>query len=439
LDFIEMFQPGTNPFNITIRKLLNPRSADIKDLDKPILIKLVYILKMEPTSEEETASFEELIRQIGLREKFCGIWTPKVSEISYERKVMVAELTSYLKPGNEKKVIHLDHIADVSPKVKHKERIPKREIPDRLITRAFIDHVKKGHSLGDALDLAVKQGPPGTAPKKVPTKVEETATQETVFKKPRVKKPKPEPEPEPEPEEPPAEPVLRCPDCGEEVETDWRHCPTCNRTLVEEPAEEEPEAPPAEEEPEAPPAEEEPEAPPAEEEPEAPPAEEEPEAPPAEEEPEKPTEKEEAPVSTSGLDGIMAKLVGLRGSGAEARPAEEEKTSEPVPEPEQEPPDEPADAEESTETETDEEAKVAESKEHEGEIRTSGLDDILLRLRSSKPSISEEKPGEEEKERGEREILQDRSADLEAEEDDLDAEVPIKKKRKSKKKSKKKK
>jgi len=36
--YVKEFEPGTNPFEISIIRLLNPRAVDIRALDKPLLV-----------------------------------------------------------------------------------------------------------------------------------------------------------------------------------------------------------------------------------------------------------------------------------------------------------------------------------------------------------------------------------------------------------------
>jgi len=160
-NFIKEFEPGSNPFEVTIVRLMNPRTVDIRAMDKPILVKLLSRIKMRSFSDAHRKAFENLVRAIDVKEMFCGIFTPDVSEIYFDGDVMIVDLTSYLKPGMETKIAKLFQVASESPKV-HVERIPNKEVLDRAITNRFLQNVDKGMSIGEALKLAIQQQEDGT-------------------------------------------------------------------------------------------------------------------------------------------------------------------------------------------------------------------------------------------------------------------------------------
>lgn len=189
--FIKEFQPGDNPFEVTIVRLIDPQAVDIRTLDKPLLLKLHTRIKMREFSPAHRKAFDTLVKGIGIREMFCGIFTPEISEIYEEGDVLIADLTSYLKPGMEAKIVHLYEVARESPLV-HADRIPPKEMLDRAITQLFIRNLMKGRSFGDALDKAME---PEMAKKEVKRLKEEMEEAEE--------------EPPPPPPPPPPLPVER--------------------------------------------------------------------------------------------------------------------------------------------------------------------------------------------------------------------------------------
>lgn len=154
--FVKEFEPGSNPFEFTIVRLINPRAVDIRSMDKPLLMKLLTRIKMRAFSEQHRKAFENLVRAIDVKEQFCGIFTPDVSEIYFDDDIMIVDLTSYIKPGMENKVVRLFQVASESPKV-HEERIPNKELIDRAITDRFLRNVHEGMSIPDALKTAIQQ------------------------------------------------------------------------------------------------------------------------------------------------------------------------------------------------------------------------------------------------------------------------------------------
>ena len=155
-NFIKEFEPGSNPFEVTIVRLINPKGVDIRSMDKPLLVKLLSRIKMRAFSDAHRKAFENLVKSIDVKEQFCGIFTPDVSEIYFDGDVMIVDLTSYLKPGMETKIGKLFQVAMESPKV-HEERIPNKELTDRAITNRFLRNVDTGMSIADALKLAIQQ------------------------------------------------------------------------------------------------------------------------------------------------------------------------------------------------------------------------------------------------------------------------------------------
>jgi len=190
-NFIKEFEPGSNPFEVTIVRLINPRGVDVRSVDKSILVKLLTRIKMRAFSDAHRKAFENLVRAIDVKEQFCGIFTPDVSEIYFDGDVMIVDLTSYLKPGMEARIGKLFQVALDSPKV-HEERIPSKELADRAITSHFLRNVGTGMSIGDALKLAIQQ-------------------QETGTPEPPVVRPVVTPPPLPPPPLPPPQPVVRTP------------------------------------------------------------------------------------------------------------------------------------------------------------------------------------------------------------------------------------
>ncbi|HTX44528.1 MAG TPA: hypothetical protein VMC61_07325, partial [Methanocella sp.] len=104
-NFVKEFEPGSNPFEFTIVRLINPRGVDIRSMDKPLLMKLLTRIKMRAFSEQHRKAFENLIKAIDVKEQFCGIFTPDVSEIYFDGDVMIVDLTSYIKQGMESKIV----------------------------------------------------------------------------------------------------------------------------------------------------------------------------------------------------------------------------------------------------------------------------------------------------------------------------------------------
>jgi hypothetical protein len=155
-NFVKEFEPGSNPFEVTIVRLINPKAVDIRSMDKPLLMKLLSRIKMRAFSEQHRKAFENLIKAIDVKEQFCGIFTPDVSEIYFDGDIMIVDLTSYIKPGMESKIVRLFQVAMESPKV-HEERIPHKELTDRAITDRFLHNVGEGMSIPDALKTALQQ------------------------------------------------------------------------------------------------------------------------------------------------------------------------------------------------------------------------------------------------------------------------------------------
>jgi hypothetical protein len=185
--FVKEFEPGSNPFEVTIIRLINPKAVDIRSMDKPLLMKLLSRIKMRAFSEQHRKAFENLIRAIDVKEQFCGIFTPDVSEIYFDDDIMIVDLTSYIKPGMESKIVRLFQVASESPKV-HEERIPNKELVDRAITDRFLQNVHQGLSIPDALKMALQQQEDG-----VPLEPKPSAT----------------PPPLPPPPPPPPQPLTR--------------------------------------------------------------------------------------------------------------------------------------------------------------------------------------------------------------------------------------
>ncbi len=186
-NFVKEFEPGSNPFEVTIVRLINPKAVDIRSGDKPLLMKLLSRIKMRAFSEQHRKAFENLIKAIDVKEQFCGIFTPDVSEIYFDGDIMIVDLTSYIKPGMESKIVRLFQVAGESPKV-HEERIPHKELVDRAITDRFLHNVGEGMSIPDALKTALQQQEDG-----VPVEPRPTAT----------------PPPLPPPPPPPPQPMTR--------------------------------------------------------------------------------------------------------------------------------------------------------------------------------------------------------------------------------------
>jgi len=190
-NFIKEFEPGSNPFEVTIVRLINPRGVDVKSVDKSILVKLLTRIKMRAFSDAHRKAFENLVKAIDVKEQFCGIFTPDVSEIYFDGDVMIVDLTSYLKPGMEARIGKLFQVAMDSPRV-HEERIPNKELADRAITSHFLRNVGTGMPIADALRLAIQQQESGT-PEPPPVRTVVT------------------PPPLPPPPLPPPQPVVRTP------------------------------------------------------------------------------------------------------------------------------------------------------------------------------------------------------------------------------------
>jgi len=116
---------------------------------------LLTRIKMRAFSDAHRKAFENLVRAISIKEQFCGIFTPDVSELFYDGDVMIVELTSYLKPGMESKIAKLAQVSLESPKV-HEERISQKEHADRAITDMFLRNVERGMPIAVALKTAIE-------------------------------------------------------------------------------------------------------------------------------------------------------------------------------------------------------------------------------------------------------------------------------------------
>ncbi len=146
--FIEAFQPGDNPFAISITKIFPP---EVKDsfAKKAYLIKLRLILNMPA---EEWKYFTKVVDTLKRAKMFCSIWTPDVGDVVVDDYGCYIEMVSYLRAGTEDKLVLLDKIIGASPKFGTGTEHAQRSEADARFVETFVGRVKAGENLETAME-----------------------------------------------------------------------------------------------------------------------------------------------------------------------------------------------------------------------------------------------------------------------------------------------
>jgi len=130
--FTGQFEPGSNPFGISLTKVFPPQN--LKGwARKAYLIKIKLVLHMLPGNADYLRSVSSCVRE---RKMFCGIWTPRVEDVSIDDHGVYVELIGYLQRGTESKLIHLEKVIRASPRFSrgtHQELEMTREETHRLV------------------------------------------------------------------------------------------------------------------------------------------------------------------------------------------------------------------------------------------------------------------------------------------------------------------
>lgn len=146
--FIETFQPGDNPFAISITKVFPP---EVKDsfAKKAYLIKLRLILNMPA---DDWKYFTKVVDTLKRAKMFCSIWTPDVGDVVVDDYGCYIEMVSYLRTGTEDKLVLLDKIIGASPKFGTGTEHAQRSETDTKFVEAFVGRVRAGEDLETAME-----------------------------------------------------------------------------------------------------------------------------------------------------------------------------------------------------------------------------------------------------------------------------------------------
>ncbi|MEM4729007.1 MAG: hypothetical protein QXH42_04510 [Thermoplasmata archaeon] len=150
-DFSEKFWPQDSPFRVSIAKVLVPKQPEPSGPPDAVLIKLKYIVSMPISSPADTDFFQSFLKTLEQKRSFCGLWTPEVSEPYYNAHEASVELTSYLRKGQEDRILHLDHVARASQERK------AAETEDAYLVEQFISLLQNGKSFNTAVAEAEKK------------------------------------------------------------------------------------------------------------------------------------------------------------------------------------------------------------------------------------------------------------------------------------------
>lgn len=146
--FIEAFQPGDNPFAISISKIFPP---EVKDAfaKKAYLIKLRLVLNMPA---DDWKYFTKVADTLKRAKMFCSIWTPEVGDVVVDDYGCYIEMVSYLRIGTEDKLVLLDSIIAASPEFGTGTGHAHRTEEDAKFVETFVGRVKAGDNLETAME-----------------------------------------------------------------------------------------------------------------------------------------------------------------------------------------------------------------------------------------------------------------------------------------------
>jgi len=155
--FGQAFEPGTNPFGISISKIFPSSEKTVDPLArKAYLIKIQLVLHMPPDGRSYLNAVTGAIRTEKL---FCNIWVPRVSEVRVDEYGVYAELLCYLHLGKEGRLLHLDKVIKASPVYGRGPAYSKLGEGQRAFIDTFMDNILGGKSLDQAMDITVKAVP----------------------------------------------------------------------------------------------------------------------------------------------------------------------------------------------------------------------------------------------------------------------------------------
>lgn len=155
--FAQAFEPGTNPFGISISKIFPSSEKTVDPIArKAYLIKIQLVLHMPPDGRSYLNAVTGAIRTEKL---FCNIWVPRVSEVRVDEYGVYAELLCYLHLGKEGRLLHLDKVIKASPVFGRGPAYSKLGEGDRAFIDTFMDKIKEGKSLDQAMEITVKAVP----------------------------------------------------------------------------------------------------------------------------------------------------------------------------------------------------------------------------------------------------------------------------------------
>jgi len=151
VDFSEKFWPQDSPFRVSIARVLIPKQPESSGPPDAMLIKLKYVVSMPISGPADTELFQSFIKALEQKRSFCGLWTPEVSEPYYDAREASVELTSYLRRGQEDRILHLDHLARASQERR------AAETEDDYLVEQFISLLQNGKNLGAAATEAERK------------------------------------------------------------------------------------------------------------------------------------------------------------------------------------------------------------------------------------------------------------------------------------------
>lgn len=146
--FIEAFEPGENPFGISITKVFPP---EVRDgwAKKAYLIKLRVVLNMPA---DDWKFFTGLVDALKKGKMFCGIWTPEVGDVVIDDYGCYTEMVSYLKVGTEDRLVHLDGVIRASPKFGMGAQMTTASEREARFVETFVEMVRSGDDLEKAME-----------------------------------------------------------------------------------------------------------------------------------------------------------------------------------------------------------------------------------------------------------------------------------------------
>jgi len=155
--FSQAFEPGTNPFGISISKIFPSSEKTVDPMArKAYLIKIELVLHMPPDGRSYLNAVTGAIRTEKL---FCNIWVPRVSDVRVDEYGVYAELLCYLHLGKEGRLLHLDKVIKASPVYGRGPAYSRLGEGQRAFIDTFMDNILGGKSLDQAMEITVKAVP----------------------------------------------------------------------------------------------------------------------------------------------------------------------------------------------------------------------------------------------------------------------------------------